>query len=94
MLAEKGPLVFPSKSSKDIIALPPMLAEKVAGCLPGARLAAVTRNGSSGAIYGVPLMPWAEILSFSPFHWETLTLGRVFQEVLIFLSLVTKGSLC
>jgi hypothetical protein len=39
--------------------LPAMLAEEVAGGLPGARLAAVTRAGSGGPIYGVP---WLELV--------------------------------
>ena len=54
-----------------------MLAEEVAGCLPGARLAAVTRDGSSGAIYGDPLMPWKGMISkFAPVPLANLDSGE------------------
>ena len=56
--APKGIVIFCSIPVPLTGDLPAMLAEEVAGGLPGARLAAVTR-GSSGAIYGVL---WSELI--------------------------------
>ena len=38
-----------------------MLAEEVTSCLPGAKLAAVTREASTGTIYGVPWCLFGEL---------------------------------
>ena len=40
--------------SGHFLAFAAMLAEEVTSCLPGAKLAAVTREASTGTIYGVP----------------------------------------